>query len=324
MNVFKKTLLCAVMAVGLPVMSASAIAADYPNKPISLVVGFPPGGGADVLARTIAPRLAEELGQPVVVENKPGASGIIATGATARAPADGYHLYLATPGSLTILPNLQEVPYDPAKFSAISLLVTMPNILVTGANSGIESVQDLIAKTKASGNGLAYASGGNGTIGQMAGEQFNMLAGIKMMHVPYRGTTPALTDVMAGIVPATFSDPSTKNLVEGGKLRALAVTDTKRSPLFPGVPTMEEAGVPGYKLVNWYGLIGPEGMPADVVKRLNDVMVKVMAEPAVIEKLGNTGGMSATSSTPQEFADLMASERTKWVDLIKKANISLK
>ena len=324
MNGCKKILLCAVMGVSLPMMSAFAAASNYPNKPISLVVGFPPGGGADVLARTIAPRLADALGQPVVVENKPGASGIIATGATARAPADGYHLYLATPGSLTILPNLQEVPYDPAKFSAISLLVTMPNVLVTGPNSGIESVKDLITKTKASDKGLAYASGGNGTIGQMAGEQFNMLAGIKMMHVPYRGTTPALTDVMSGVVPATFSDPSAKNLVQGGKLRALAVTDTKRSPLFPDVPTMEEAGVPGYKLLNWYGLIGPEGMPADVVKRLNEVLTKIMAEPAIIEKLGNTGGMSATSSSPQEFADLMTSERTKWVDLIQKANISLK
>lgn len=302
---------------------ALAVASTFPepDRPIDLIVGFPPGGGADVLARTVAPRLAAELNAKIIVENKPGASGIIATAYTSHAKNDGYTLYLATPGSLTILPNLQKVPYDPANFSAISLLVTMPNVLVTGTKSRIHSVRDLISLAKSTD--VTYASGGNGTIGQMAGEQFNMLANIHMRHIPYRGTTPALTDVAGGLVDVTFSDPSTKSLVDGGKLRALAVTSKKRSSQFPGVPTIAEAGLPEYELLNWYGVIGPANLPPAVVKRVNAAFVKIMAEPAVVKQLAAQGGMDATSSTPEEFARLMQLERTKWKALIEKAHISL-
>lgn len=302
-------------------LSAVAQGGVFPERPINLIVGFPPGGGADVLARTIAPKLEKQLGAQIIVENRPGASGIIATAATARAKNDGYTLYIATPGSLTMLPHMQETSYDPAEFTAISLLVTMPNVLVISAKSEINNVEELVQKA-ASGD-MNYASGGNGTIGQMAGELFNMLAHTRLRHIPYRGTSPALVDVMSGISDVTFSDPSTKSLVDGGKLKALAVTSLDRSPSFPGVPTMEEAGIKGYEVVNWYGMIGPKNMPVSVVTKLNKALVQVMADKDVIESLSAQGGMVATSSTPDAFAKLMSNERTKWGDLIKKANIKL-
>lgn len=324
MNNLLKTCQAVLLCTVLTVVSgiANAAATHFPAKPIKIIVGFPPGGGADVLARAIAPQLESELGTNIIIENKPGASGIIATAQTARAKPDGYTLYIATPGSLTILPNLQEVPYDPDAFSAISVLVKMPNILVTANNSDIQSVPDLISKAKS--KDVTYASGGNGTIGQMAGEQFNLLANVSMRHVPYRGTTPALTDVIGNVVNVTFSDPSTKSLLDGGKLRALAVTGPTRSKHFPNVPTLAEAGLQGYEVVNWYGIIGPVGIPKDIVNQLNAAMVKVMAKPEIVQNLVAQGGMDAVTSTPESFAKLIKSERLRWADLIEKAHISLK
>lgn len=314
------SLLAALLGCGLS-FAASAQDSKFPERPISLIVGFPPGGGADVLARTVAPKLEKALGTSVIVENRPGASGIIATAATARAKNDGYTLYIATPGSLTMLPHMQEVSYDPAEFTAVSLMVTMPNVLVTSAQSEVDSVEALIAKAKA--GDVNYASGGNGTIGQMAGELFNMLTGTKMRHIPYRGTSPALVDVAGGISDVIFSDPSTKALIDAGKLKALAVTSLTPSPDFPGVPTMEQAGIKGYEVVNWYGMIGPKGIPEPVVRKLNDALVQVMADADVAKTLAAQGGMTATSSTPEAFSELMSRERAKWADLIKKADIKL-
>ncbi|MFC4275095.1 Bug family tripartite tricarboxylate transporter substrate binding protein [Achromobacter aloeverae] len=314
----------AALAVALGACAATLPAhAAYPEAgtPIRLVVGFPPGGGADVLARAAAVGMSKALNTNVIVENRPGASGIIATDYVARAAPDGYTLYLGTPGSLTILPFLQKVPYDPATALApVSVLVTMPNILVTNPASGINSVADLIARAK-SGKDVTYASGGNGTIGQMAAEQFNMLAGIKMRHIPYKGTTPALTDVVSGLVDVTFSDPSVRTLTEGGKLKALAVTTAGPSGEFPGVPPIG-ATVPGYELANWYGVLAPGATPKAVIDTLNHAFAGVMKEPDVIKVLASSG-MTATSSTPAQFGELMARERIKWSDLIKKAHISL-
>ncbi len=207
-----------------------------------IVVGFPPGGGADALARAIAQPLAKELAGTVIVENRPGAGGLIATEQVARATPDGYTLYIATPGSFTIWPTLRKLNYDPAKyFVFVSNLVTMPNLLVTTANSPYKDVAGLLAAATAPG---ANGSGGVGTIGQIAAEQLNELANVQLMHVPYKGTAPLITDVVGGVVPITFSDPSAKSLVDGGKLRLLAVTSAKRSRLFPNTPTMAESGVP--------------------------------------------------------------------------------
>ena len=301
----------------------SAAQAAYPESgtPVRIVVGFPPGGGADVLARAAALGVSKALNANVIVENRPGASGIIATDYVARAKPDGYTLYIATPGSLTILPSLQKVPYNPAKdFTPISLLVTMPNVLVTSPKSGINSIADLIARAKS--KDVTYASGGNGTIGQMAAEQFNMMAGVHMRHIPYKGTTPALTDVASGLVEVTFSDPSVKSLVQGGKLKALGVTTVAASDEFPGAPPIGQAGVPGYELTNWYGVIAPAGVPHDIVETLNRAFAQAMANPDIIKQLA-ASGMTATSDTPAQFGELMTKERAKWADLVKKANITL-
>lgn len=314
----------AALTVGMSICAAALPAyAAYPEPgtPIRLVVGFPPGGGADVLARAAAAGLSKALKANVIVENRPGASGIIATDYVVRARPDGYTLYVGTPGSLTILPNLQKVPYDPATgLTPVSVLVTMPNVLVSSPKSGINSAADLIARAKA-GKDVTYASGGNGTIGQMAAEQFNMLAGIKMRHIPYKGTTPALTDVVSGLVDVTFSDPSVRTLTEGSKLKAIGVTTAGASGEFPGVPPIGKS-VPGYELTNWYGVLAPGGTPKNVVDTLNHALVAVMKEPDVIKVL-TASGMTATSSTPAEFGALMDRERVKWTDLIKQAHITL-
>ncbi|MBY4947797.1 tripartite tricarboxylate transporter substrate binding protein [Cupriavidus respiraculi] len=292
-----------------------------PSKPIRMVVGFPPGGGADALARAIAPALSDQLKANVIIDNRPGAGGLIATDIVAKSAPDGYTLYVATPGSFTIWPNLRKLSYDPQKdFAPVSVLVTMPNVLVTGADTPYKDVHGMLAAVRGANGKFSYASGGNGTIGQIAAEQFKMLAGVQMQHVPYKGTTPALTDVMGGVVPITFSDPSAKPLIASGRLRALAVTTAKRSPQFPGVPTVAEAGVPGYEVTNWYGLVAPAGTPSDIVARLNQALVKVMAEPDIRQRLA-ASGMDATADTPQQFAKLLATERAKWGDLIRKAGI---
>jgi len=307
------------LALALPMLAHAA----WPDssKPIRMVVGFPPGGGADALARAIAPALSEQLKANVIIDNRPGAGGLIATEMVAKSAPDGYTLYLATPGSFTIWPNLRKLNYDPQKdFAPISVLVTMPNVLVTGADTPYKDVAGLLAAVRGANGKFSYASGGNGTIGQIAAEQFKMLAGLQMQHVPYKGTTPALTDVMGGVVPITFSDPSAKPLIASGKLRALAVTTATRSPQFPGVPTVAEAGVPGYDVTNWYGLVAPAGTPAEIVTQLNHALVKVMANPDIRQRLA-VSGMDATSDTPQQFAKLLGSERARWGDLIRKAGI---
>jgi tripartite-type tricarboxylate transporter receptor subunit TctC len=274
-----------------------------------------------LLARTIAQVLAEKIGSTVVIENKPGAGGLTATEAVAKAKPDGYTLYIATPGSFTIWPNLRKLNYDPSKdFAVVSVLVTMPNLLVTGSTTPYKDVLSLITAAKAPGAQLNYASGGVGTIGQIAAEQFNTMAGLRMTHVPYKGTAPALTDVMAGTVPITFSDPSAKSQIDGGKLRLLAVTTKKRSRLFPEAPTMAEAGVPDYDVMNWYGLVAPAGTPAEAINRLNTALVDIMSQPDIRQRLENAG-MEATSSSPEQFNQLMATERAKWGALISKVGM---
>ncbi|OZI46439.1 tripartite tricarboxylate transporter substrate binding protein [Bordetella genomosp. 4] len=312
-----------IVSTALTAVAPAAQAAGFPaeGRPVRIVVGFPPGGGADVLARSVAPGLAAKLSANVIVENRPGAGGLTATEYVAKSAPDGYTLYIATPGSFTIWPNLRKLNYDPSKdFAPISTLVTMPNLLVVSPNTPYKTVQDLVDAAKKPDAQINYASGGVATIGQIAGEQFKMMAGLKMMHVPYKGTTPALTDVMAGLVPLTFCDPTAKGMIDSGKLRLLAVTTSKRSPLFPDTPTMAEAGVPGYDLMNWYGIVAPAGTPAPIIKQLNEALVEAMAQPEVRDRLA-AAGMEATSSTPQGFGQLMATERAKWGKLVQQADM---
>lgn len=308
------------LAAGLPT-AARAQSWPEPAKPVRVVVGFPAGGGADVLARTIAGPLAQELKGTVIVENRPGAGGLTATEYVAKAPPDGYTLYIATPGSFTIWPSLRKLNYNPATdLAPISNLVTMPNLLVTGVNTPYKDVAGLISAAKAPGAQIHYGSGGVGTIGQIAAEQLNQLAGLNLQHVPYKGTAPLITDVVGGVVPLTFSDPSAKSLVDGGKLRLLAVTSAKRSRLFPDTPTMDEAGVKGFEVSNWYGLVAPAKTSPEVIGTLNAAIRKVMARPEVQKQLEGAG-MEAVSTTPDEFGKHMAGERSRWAALIAKAGI---
>ncbi|GAB7544020.1 Bug family tripartite tricarboxylate transporter substrate binding protein [Cupriavidus sp. 8B] len=317
----RRAWLAPTLAAALLLAGAAHAAWPDPAKPIRVVVGFPAGGGADALARAVAPALSEQLKANVIVDNKPGAGGLIATDMVAKSAPDGYTLYVATPGSFTIWPNLRKLPYDAHKdFTPVSLMVTMPNVLVTGPTSPYKDLHGMMASVRAAGGKFAYASGGNGTIGQIAAEQFKMLTGLQMQHIPYKGTTPALTDVMAGIVPITFSDPSAKPLIASAKLRILAVTTARRSPQFPDVPTVAEAGVAGYEVTNWYGLVAPAGVPADVIQQLNAALVKVMANPEIRQRL-ELSGMDATSSSPAQFGQLLVRERTKWGEVIHKAGI---
>ncbi|KWT83589.1 MULTISPECIES: tripartite tricarboxylate transporter substrate binding protein [unclassified Variovorax] len=313
---------CIGAALGL-LPAGAAHAQDWPgaDKPVRIVVGFPAGGGADALARAVSVPLGKALGGNVIVENRPGAGGLLATEYVAKQPADGYTVYLATPGSFTIWPTLRKLNYEPAKdFAPVSLMVTMPNLLVTGARTPYTSVATLLAAAKAPDARIDYASGGVGTIGQIAAEQLNVLAGLHLTHVPYKGTAPLLTDVIGGVVPVTFSDPSAKALIDSGKLRLLAQTGAKRSRLFPETPTMAEAGVPGFDLSNWYGMVVPASTPAAIVNKLNAALVTVMALPEVRNQLAGAG-MEAVSSTPASFGTHIAKERAKWAALIAKANI---
>lgn len=315
---------CIAAAANLVVTGqAQAQAPAWPaaDKPVRIVVGFPPGGGVDVLARAVSVPLGKALDANVMVENRPGAGGLLATEYVAKQPSDGYTVYLATPGSFTIWPTLRKLNYDPVKdFVPVSLMVTMPNLLVTGANTPYTSVGKVLAAAREPQSRINYASGGIGTIGQIAAEQLNILAGLELMHVPYKGTAPLLTDVIGGVVPITFSDPSAKSLIDSGRLRLLAQTGAKRSPLFPDTPTMAESGVPGYDLSNWYGMVAPASTPPAVVDKLNAAMVKVMAMPEVRKQLAGAG-MEAVSSTPAEFGKHMSTERARWATLIAKANI---
>lgn len=318
-----QTLAGVAAACALLMGGTAAQAQSWPdaNKPVRIVVGFPAGGGVDVLARAVSVPLAKELKGSVIVENRPGAGGLLATEWATKQPADGYTVYLATPGSFTIWPSLRKLNYEPAKdFAPVTLMVTMPNLLVTGATTPYKDVASLLAAAKAPNARIDYASGGVGTIGQIAAEQMNLLAGTKMTHVPYKGTAPLLTDVIGGVVPVTFSDPSAMSLIEGGKLRLLAQTSAKRSRLFPDTPTMAESGVPGYDLSNWYGMVAPAGTPKAIVDKLNAAMVKVMAQPDVQKQLAGAG-MDAVSSTPEAFGKHMSTERARWADLIAKAGI---
>jgi tripartite-type tricarboxylate transporter receptor subunit TctC len=316
---------CAVACLGGATASLDALAQPntFPDaaRPIRIVVGFPPGGGVDALARAVAGPLGAEIGATVIVENRPGAGGLSATDYVAKSAPDGYTVYLATPGSFTIWPSLRKLPYDAGKdFAAVSLMVTMPNLLLTGATQPYKDVRSLIAAAKQPGAQMDYASGGVGTIGQIAAEQFNTMAGVHLTHVPYKGTAPLLTDLMGGVVPITFADPSAKNLVDGGKLHLLAVTTAKRSRLFPDTPTLAESGVPGYDLMNWYGMVAPAATPHAVIAKLNAGLVKVMAQAEVQKRLEGAG-MEATSSTPDQFTKLMAGERAKWATLIAKVGM---
>jgi tripartite-type tricarboxylate transporter receptor subunit TctC len=312
----------AMLCVLMSAAGAHAAQPAFPSKPIRMIVAVPPGGPADTLARLVAPKLTESLGQPVVIDNRPGANGIIAYETTARAAPDG-HTFAAVAAGVVINASLyKSVPYDPLKdFAPITLGITVPNILVVHPSVSASSVKELIALAKAKPGTLAFASAGNGTSGHLALEVFRMAAGIDATHVPYKGGGPALTEVLAGQVQALFSIAlAATPQIKAGKLRALAITSGKRSPVAPELPTIAEAGFPGFEVIGWFGWLAPAATPRAIVNRLNAELVRALKLPEVRDRL-LAQSTEPVGNTPQEFAAFMRREHEKWSRVIRAANI---
>jgi tripartite-type tricarboxylate transporter receptor subunit TctC len=302
----------------------AAGAAGYPAKPIRFIVGFPPGGAGDLIGRFTGQMLAEELGQPVVIDNRSGAGGIIGADIVAKAPPDGYTLLLATTGAITVSPSLQpRLPYNPlTDFTPVGMIGNFQNVVVVPVSSPYKSLKDLVAAAQREPGKLNYASTGVGATPHLAGEMFRVLANAQLVHVPYKGNGPAMTDLLAGRVDSMFPTlPSGLPYIKAGRLRALAVTGDRRSTLLPDVPTVAEQGWPGYRVVNWFGILGPANMPSAVVDKLHRTLVAGLAKPQINERLGNQGVMPE-SSTPRELAGFMREETARWATLIKSAKIT--
>ena len=297
---------------------------SYPNQPITLIVAFSAGGAADIVARSIAPRLSVLLSTSVVVENKPGANGNIAASYVAKAPADGCTILMGFPG-LASNPSLyKKMTYDPVQdLAPLKMLANAPVLLVVSPNLPVQSVADLLALAKNSAKPLNYGSGGQGASGHMAGELFKMLTGIQMQHVPYKGGGPALNDLMGGQIDLIFdSVPSSAPLVQGKKIKALAIAGEQRSDTLPEVPTFAQSGWPGYYSDTWFGVLSPKATPLDIRIRLSEALTALVADSAVILSFKNMGLIPNTGSSEQ-FVNFLAQERVKWADVVKAAQISL-
>jgi len=299
-----------------------AAAQGYPSKPVRFIVNFPPGGSVDLIARLIAPRMSEQLGQPVVVENRAGAGGMIGVDAVAKSAPDGHTIGLATAGALTSNVHLYPtMPYDPEKdLAPVSMLALIPFFLVAHPSQPA-TLKELIEKAKVTP--LSYGFGGNGSTMHLAGELFNMMAGVKLQGVPYKGSGPVSADVLGGQVPLGVVDvPSALASVHAGKMRALAVTSKRRIAAAPEVPTFEEAGLPGYEAVGWFGVVAPAATPPEVVHRLNGEIRAALAIPEVRER-AIAAGTEPFADSPQEFAALIREETKKWAEVIKAAGVKL-
>lgn len=312
-------------AVTLPSIDAAraqdAGSAAWPEKQIAYVVPFTPGGSTDVVGRTLAQKLTELLGKPVVVENRPGAAGGVGASHVAKAKADGYTLFGGTISTHAINASLyKNLPYDPVKdFEPVSLVAFLPNVLIVNPDLKVNSVAELIELLKKDPSKRNFASSGAGTSTHLAGEMFADMIGVPLSHIPYKGTPPAMVDVASGQVPFMFDQmTAAKTMVEGGKLKVIAVTTAKRMTTAPHLPTMAEAGVPGFAMSSWQAVYAPKGTPEPIIQRLNADIVKILRMPDVKEKL--TGlGMEIVGSSPAELAELMNAEIPRWGELVRKS-----
>jgi tripartite-type tricarboxylate transporter receptor subunit TctC len=303
--------------------ASMVLAQDYPNKPIRLVSNYAAGSSIDIIARLVAKPLSEQVGQPVIVENKPGAGGDIGTDVVAKAPKDGYTIGFASPGPLVFNPMMRKsMPFAPGDVVPVTLLATGPNVLLVNPEVPAKNLTELIAYIKANPGKVSYASAGNGTSGHLAGELFRYLTKTDILHIPYKGNAEAVTDVLAGRVQLLFSGvPPIRAFVESGKLRAIAVADFKRSKQLPGVPTMAEAGLPGAESGAWYGILAPAGTPAPILDRLNAELVKVLQRPEVRAQFDQLG-IDPVGNSRADFEKMIAGEITRWKPLFAAAKIS--
>ena len=298
-----------------------SFAQSFPEKPIRFVVGFTPGGPSDILARALGQKLGERWSQQVVIENRPGAGGNVAAEAVAKSAPDGYTWLLGNNSILATNQSLyRSLGYDPVKdFAPVSLVAVQPNILVVNPQVPARSVTELITLAKKNPGKLNYASSGSGAAAHLAGELFKTMTGVDMVHVPYKGAQPALTDVIAGQVQLMFAtSASVIPFIQAGRLRALAVTTARRSASVPDLPTVAEAGVPGFEAITWHGVVVPAATPAPLVERLNRDIVSALAQPDLRERLAALGA-EVRAGTPREFADYIASEIPKWSKVVRES-----
>lgn len=296
--------------------------ADYPERPVRLVVPFAPGGGTDLTSRLISQHLSESLGKPVVVENRAGAAGNIGTEAVARAPADGHTLVLASLSTAVNVSLFKKLPFNPlTDFAPVSLIVTVPLLVVVHPSLPVSNIQELIQLARAKPGQLNYASGGLGTANHVGGELFKYMANVQIVHVPYKGGGSALGDVAGGHVPLFFGTmTSTRDLVKSGRLRALATTTTARSPSWPHPPTVAESGVPGFEVSAWFGVLAPAGTPGPIVARLSGELIKMVRTREVREGL-LAQGSDLVGSTPEEFGRHLRSEIDKWSKVVQASGL---
>lgn len=316
----------AVAVAGLALAGTTFASEAWPNKPIKLIVPFAPGGPTDIMGRVVGKILGDQLKQPVVVENKPGAGGNLGTGLAAQAPADGYTLALSAVSSLAIAPALyQKLPYNvKTDFTPITLVGIAKGAIVAHPNAPFNDLKGMIAYAKANPGKLSYASSGVGTANHLAAEYLQSVAGIELVHVPYKGTAPATQDLLAGVVPLSFESSLTSAApnVKAGKIKGIAITAATRSGLLPNVPTVAEQGYPGFDVPTWFGLVGPANLPKDIVAAVNKAVTEGLKSPEVIERFAQIGAEPAPT-TPERFGEYIRSENERWAKVIRAANITL-
>ncbi len=313
---------CVAVATAIGAVSSARAAEAYPSHPLKFVVNFPPGGASDTMARLFGQKLSEAIGQPVVVDNRPGAGGAIGMVYVAQQPADGYTFTLGTLSPIVTQPLIAKVPYDVARqFMPVSLIATGPSVLVVNARSPYRSVADIVAAARAAPGKLNFGSGGTGNFAQFMGEMFNMAGGIRTTHIPYKGGSQALNDVLAGQLDMITVDvPTAIPQIKAGLLRPIAFTGTERSPLLPGVPTFTESGYPGVVGTNWWAIYLPAGVPAPVFASFQKALVKAMEDPALVAKYAELGAR-AQHGSPEELRRFIAAETERYDRIVKAANI---
>jgi len=312
-------------AFALQFLAVPAFAADYPSHAIRLVVPYAPGGGADSVARIVAKKVSENIGQPIVIENKGGAGSIVGTDIVAKADPDGYTLLLGQSGPISINPAVyRTLPYDPVKdFAPISMTTAYPYILVVNAELPVKTLQEFVALAKSKPGAMNYGSTGVGAANHLVSELFNSKAGLKMTHVPYRGTALAVGDLLSGQLSMVFGDPiSVLGHIKAGKLRALAVTSTERSPVAPEVPTIAESGYPGFEALAWHGILAPAKTPPVIVERLNAEIVKALADPATRKLLADQA-MTTVGNSPPAFTAFIQKDIILWKGVAQAANVTV-
>lgn len=313
-----------VVSLALSMVTLAGYGQSYPGKPVRVIIGFPPGGAIDVVTRLLAPRMAEALGQPVIVDNRAGANGVIAMDLVAKSPPDGHTVFMGTLGNLAMNPTFYpNLPFNMDRdLVPVTQVAAVSFMLISHPSAPFTTVPELISYAKANPGKLNYASSGNGSTTHLAGEFFNSLAGVKTTHVPYKGSAPMIADLLGGQVQFSYDAVAGSMAhVNSGKLRLIALTTASRSPMYPGAPTVNET-LPGYEVQNWFGMMVPAGTPKESIARLRDEVAKVIAVPEIREKI-LAMGVEPVGSRPDEFGAFIKTETVKWARVIKEANIKL-